>query len=269
MSVTNSEIGAYVDSLSDIGTPAGTDELLVYDVSATTTKKVQASALSGSSDLDAIITASSGEDIADALAGAAAPDASNVFATMADVGGGGGGGGLVLLESHTASSVATLDFTTRNAAGQSGNTFQTDYDGYLIEIVELLPATNATSLLMKLHTSGGFSATGYKSNGSVFVVGGSAFFGSNTATEFSYSNAFDFSNVAGDGTVGWLRVYSPATALTVKKVKHEIGWITSTTPKNSTGFSSWHSTTAVDGFQFLFSSGNVASGIVRVYGFAS
>lgn len=41
----------------------------------------------GSSDLDAIITASSGQDIADALAGAAAPDAGNVFATMADVGG--------------------------------------------------------------------------------------------------------------------------------------------------------------------------------------
>jgi hypothetical protein len=44
----------------------------------------------GSSDLDTIIAASSGEDIADALAGAAAPDAGNVFATMADVGGGGG-----------------------------------------------------------------------------------------------------------------------------------------------------------------------------------
>jgi hypothetical protein len=38
--------------------------------------------------LDAVIAASSGEDIADALSGAAAPDAGNVFATMADVGGG-------------------------------------------------------------------------------------------------------------------------------------------------------------------------------------
>ncbi len=43
----------------------------------------------GSTDLDAIITASAGEDIADALSGAAAPDAGNVFATMADIGGGG------------------------------------------------------------------------------------------------------------------------------------------------------------------------------------
>ncbi len=41
----------------------------------------------GSTDLDAIIAASAGEDIADALSGAAAPDAGNVFATIADVGG--------------------------------------------------------------------------------------------------------------------------------------------------------------------------------------
>ncbi len=45
----------------------------------------------GSSDLDAIIAASSGQDIADALAGAAAPDAGNVFATIADITGGGAG----------------------------------------------------------------------------------------------------------------------------------------------------------------------------------
>lgn len=51
----------------------------------------------GATDLDAIVAASSGQDVADALAGAAAPDAGNVFATMADVGGGvGGGGGTVL-----------------------------------------------------------------------------------------------------------------------------------------------------------------------------
>lgn len=42
----------------------------------------------GSSDLDAILTASAGQDVADALTGAAAPDAGNVYATMADVSGG-------------------------------------------------------------------------------------------------------------------------------------------------------------------------------------
>jgi hypothetical protein len=41
------------------------------------------------SDLDAVLALSTGQDIADALAGAAAPSAENVVATMADVGGSG------------------------------------------------------------------------------------------------------------------------------------------------------------------------------------
>jgi hypothetical protein len=43
----------------------------------------------GTPDLDAVIAVSGGQDISDALSGAAAPDAGNVFATMADIGGGG------------------------------------------------------------------------------------------------------------------------------------------------------------------------------------
>ncbi len=64
-----------------------TDHDLVYQ-SDTSTWSTWATIGGGSSDLDAIIAASSGQDIADALAGAAAPDSGNVFATMADVGGG-------------------------------------------------------------------------------------------------------------------------------------------------------------------------------------
>lgn len=63
----------------------------------------------GSSDLDAIITASSGQDIADALAGAAAPDSGNVFATMADVGGGGGNATYVSAYASPPSSPAAGD----------------------------------------------------------------------------------------------------------------------------------------------------------------
>lgn len=65
----------------------------------------------GSSDLDAIITASSGQDIADALAGAAAPDAGNVFATMADVGGGGGGDYIKIATTTLGVDTADITFT--------------------------------------------------------------------------------------------------------------------------------------------------------------
>lgn len=83
------------------------DHNLIYqsDTSSWTTWAT----LGGSPDLDAIITASSGQDIADALAGAAAPDAGNVFATMADVG---GGGGALTYTSAQLSSPVTLNTST-------------------------------------------------------------------------------------------------------------------------------------------------------------
>lgn len=67
----------------------------------------------GTPDLDAVIAVSGGQDISDALSGAAAPDAGNVFATMADVGGGGstsapGGGRLTLPGSGFAADVFAL-----------------------------------------------------------------------------------------------------------------------------------------------------------------
>jgi len=62
----------------------------VLTVDPTTHHLVWATPTGGSSDLDTILAASTGQDIADALLGAAAPDAGNVFATMADVGGSGG-----------------------------------------------------------------------------------------------------------------------------------------------------------------------------------
>lgn len=69
------------------------------------------------SDLDAIITASSGQDIADALAGAAAPTAANVFATMADVAGGGGGILQSAIATRTAGDLTTTSTSFIDATG--------------------------------------------------------------------------------------------------------------------------------------------------------
>src|ERR1035437_3292300 len=63
--------------------------------------------------------------------------------------------GLVLLESHTASSSVSLDFTTRNASGQSGATFQSDFDEYEIHFVNLVPATNNVEFRIRMSTNGG------------------------------------------------------------------------------------------------------------------
>lgn len=72
--------------------------------------------LGGASDLDAIITASSGQDIADALAGAASPTSGNVFATMADVGGGGGGSSDPIADTFGAADTA-FEFSSNSFTG--------------------------------------------------------------------------------------------------------------------------------------------------------
>jgi len=87
MTVTNSEIGAYVDSLSDVGTPASNDELLIYDVSAADTKKVLASALAtgggGSGAVLGAVAYSSGADTSWKTTSSATP--SDIDATNAKI----------------------------------------------------------------------------------------------------------------------------------------------------------------------------------------
>src|SRR5258706_4467449 len=56
------------------------------------------------------------------------------------------GGGLVLLESHAASSSTTLDFTTF---------ITSTYDEYVIEGVDIIAGTTASSILMRIGTGGG------------------------------------------------------------------------------------------------------------------
>ena len=103
---------------------------------------------SAATDLDAILAASAGEDIADALSGAAAPDAGNVFATMADVTGG-GSGALILLEQHTASSSSSLDFTTF---------ISSTYDTYQDRDRQLVPNNGHGELEDRWGTGGGPTA---------------------------------------------------------------------------------------------------------------
>lgn len=120
----------------------GTDHLLYLVDDAGTATLVG----SGASDLDAILAISSGQDIADALTGAAAPDAGNVFATMADVGVGGSGGILAVTRYNpgsdgtyavTGTSLADLDATNAKV------TFTAPASGAALILVDVLCSSTA------------------------------------------------------------------------------------------------------------------------------
>ncbi len=227
---------------------------------------------SASSDLDAIIAASAGQDIADALAGAAAPDAGNVFATMADVGGG-GGGGLVLLASLVASTSASLDLTTRNAAGQSGNLFQSDYDTYLFVMQNIQPATDGALALFRLSQNAGStwdtsSVYSWTLNNQLFTSTISAQGGLSSAWQsFNDTANGGIANNGDPALVGSFRIFDPLNAAKVLAIGDFVQVYYANDNYYSGHWAAYYSgSVGSNALQFLFSSGNITKGKILVYG---
>lgn len=183
-----------------------------------------------------------------------------------------GPGGSVLLESHTASASATLDFATRNAAGQSGVTVQSDYDEYLFEFINVIPATDNALFHMRMGTGGGptyDTGNNYNWTGWRYFLSGSGTSGTNAAAFINLHFAIDTTASANWSFNGSLRVFNPGGAL-YKQVKGSFSAYDNAA-NNLLGTEltgAYVSTTAVTAFQFFMSTGNIASGTIRVYGIA-
>lgn len=179
-------------------------------------------------------------------------------------GGGGSSGALIFLEAHTASASATLDFTTFISA---------TYDTYKIEIVDIAPASNAVDFQIEIGTGGGptyDTASNYEWGRSGITTGGGAGSGSAaTGVGILFSS---LSNNAGYGfgTASLTATNLQSTAH--RKTLHGTLQYVSSTPASviaSWGMQ-WTTTgTAVTALRFLMSSGNIASGTIRIYGVAT
>jgi hypothetical protein len=176
---------------------------------------------------------------------------------------GGSAGALVLLEQHTASTSATLDFTA---------CLSSTYDEYQIELLGLVPATNSVAFWMRMGTGGGPTwAAGATYGWAAFVyrAGGSAPTGAEGgATYIQLGYNTDIVNTAAWGVHGTLRLRLPGSSSQYKVVNGVIEYTAGAYRIDNTVRGSYESTTAVTGFRFLFSSGNIASGTIRVYGLA-
>lgn len=179
--------------------------------------------------------------------------------------------GLVLLESHTASTSSQLAFTTRNASGQSGDTFQSDFDEYLFEFINVLPASDG-NLLWQVSTDNGSS---YDSSGNYFHqhfiwrAGGSALDGQipDTAAFLNYYLTSSIEST-GPGASGTFRLYDPLGS--GHKLMFGTLRYTDTGPfrVRSEGDVGWESSTAVNACRFYVPGLNIASGTIRCYGLA-
>ena len=187
-------------------------------------------------------------------------------------GGGGGGGGLVLLAQLTASASATIDFTTRNAAGQSGALIQSDYDDYLVKFIGIIPATSTSILWMRMGTGAGptwDAGTAYGSQLFRHSWNASALSGADSgANQIPLTTAW--LSTGAHPIAGSLELYDPQHATLYKFVSGKFIYPDSTLGNMAVSEvgGQYNSATAVTAIRFLMSSGNITSGIFRAYGIA-
>ena len=167
-----------------------------------------------------------------------------------------------LIATATASSSATIDFTG----------LASTYAAYKIVVSVLLPATDGVEFWMRTSTDGGstYSSTAndysYVNEGTgSSVVGGRATTG--TAIHLIDGAIFaTLNNASTDESVWNIIFYNPADSTTKKKAVwhgHTSGGIT---PGMIAGCGMRNADTAVNAIRFMMSSGNISTGLFKLYG---
>jgi hypothetical protein len=175
-------------------------------------------------------------------------------------------GARVLLASKTASASASLNFTEFDNAV---------YRYYEFEFEEVKPATNNDQFQVRTSTNGGSSydsaASDYGVGGVMATGTGTATFGANTATAMCLTAGTDVGNGASSfGFTGLGRLYYAGDATKQTRL------VVSGSYDNSPGqilsaFSANRRRLAqdTDAIQFFYALGNIASGVIRMYGVAA
>ena len=177
------------------------------------------------------------------------------------------GGGMTLISTQTASSSSTISFT-------SG--IDSTYDEYVFKFYDMHPATNDTDLTFQVDTG---TNTNY--NQTITSTAFQAFHGedgSNGALGYkdnrdqAQGTAFqpicqDIGNGNDESMSGYLHLFSPSSSTFVK---HFIGLGTNVYSGDasvqiySAGYI--NTTTALTRVQFKMDSGNIDSGVIKLYG---
>ncbi len=175
---------------------------------------------------------------------------------------GSGTAALILLEQHTASSSATLDFTTG---------ITSTYDDYIIRLIDVVPANSSVDLFFRVSTNGGSS---YDTSSNYFWgwnyvpnTGAAGIVQGTSATSITLFTAITNTARAG-GVNGTFNMFNPGSASIRKGFTYHVVASQSSPVYTGTGFGLWDVDTAVNAVRFFFSAGNIASGTIRLYGVA-
>lgn len=166
------------------------------------------------------------------------------------------GSGITFLSSATASTSATLDFTSL---------IDSTYNVYMFVLEAMLPATASGRLAVRISTDGGSSwiSSGGSYNASYSLNGT----GSTVAGTSMNTGPADVTTTAANrGVDGILYLFDPSTSSTKTTMKWDINYHSGSSAQNIMGAGTPSAANDVDGMRFLFTSGDIASGTVYMYG---
>jgi hypothetical protein len=239
------DVWKVINSFTEDTAPDGAADFVAsYDASASGVKKVKPNTILG---------------LVNGLTEDTTPDTANDFALTYDASAsapkkvklnkfGGGGGSLVWISTGTASSSATLDFTGLDT---------TTYKTFLLVFRNVVPATTAANLFVRVGTGATptWQATNYNNadGGSTTAI---------IAEVGSGASAASITNTANIGFSGELSISNLASGSAFKQA-HGRGTYNAN-PAIFSGY--WNTATAVTGLRVMFSSGNISTGDVDLYG---
>lgn len=255
---SSSQIGIVKTDGSTISASAGTISCTTATSSQLGCVKNDASTISNSAGTLSCTTATTSQ------LGCVKPDGTTVTISGGVISASGGSAtGSTWLNTLTASNSASLSDTT---------SLTSSYDEYDLHFLGILPATNGAHLLMRFSTNGGSSydsGSNYSHSALGFTVAGSGLFGSQNDTAI---DVFDTGlyNVSPRSSSGLRHLYIGSGLYPT--MHGESQHVTATDQTANTAEGDIHnavyrvSSPAPNAMQFLMSSGNIASGVIRIYG---
>ena len=179
------------------------------------------------------------------------------------------GGALNLISTQTASSSTNLSFT-------SG--IDSTYKEYIFKFINMHPATDTTHFTFNLSIDGGSNYNVTKTSSSHRAYhyedgsGGAIQYGAGSdlaqGTGYQYF-AWEISNDADSSISGTLHLFDPSNTTFVKHflaISNEVGDGDPNYSNNEKIAGYGNTTSAVNAVDFKFASGNIDSGVIKLYG---
>ena len=176
-------------------------------------------------------------------------------------------GALSLIQTQTASSSATISFT-------SG--IDSTYDSYVFKFINCHPATNNVNFQFNMSTDSGSNYNVTKTTTSFYAfhneAGNDTSLGYNANFDLAQSTSFQglvgsLGNGNDESVSGYLQLFNPSSTTFVKHFVSTFQYYNQSDYSQQYFIAGYGNTTSsVDSIRFVMSSGNIDSGIIKMYG---